>query len=132
MRAATLVKELRADRDDDWVLVLPPWPHLYHWKSRSVRQSNVKWESFFDLPSLNEDVPSVEFEEYATLEEWRGSCGHFLPVISGMRVVVKPITDKQRNSNMGTSLHPNTVPLHDCRLPDAPPSPASCTWWYGV
>ena len=69
MRAATLVKELRADHDDDWVLVLPPWPHLYHWKSRSVRQSNVKWESFFDLPSLNEDVPSMEFEEYATLEE---------------------------------------------------------------
>ena len=69
VRAATLVKELRADRDDEWVLVLPPWPHLYHWKSRSVRQSNVKWESFFHVPNLNEDVPSVEFEEYATLKE---------------------------------------------------------------
>ena len=117
--------------DTDWENASPPLVVTLS-EDTCVKACRVGGESFFDLLSLNEYVPSIEFEEYATLEEWRGSCGHFLPVISGMRVVVKPITDKQRNSDTGTSLRPNTVPLHDQRPPDAPPSPTSCTWWYGV
>ena len=65
MRAATLVKELR--KMEDWVLVLPPWPHLHHWKTNYL-QANLKWEKFFDLPSLNEYVPVIEFEDYLTKE----------------------------------------------------------------
>ena len=65
MRAATLVKELR--KTEDWVLVLPPWPHLPHWKTNYL-QANLKWENFFDLPSLSEYVPVIEFEDYLTKE----------------------------------------------------------------
>ena len=65
MRAATLVNELR--KKENWILVLPPWPHLYHWKSRFF-QSDIKWERFFDVASLNEYVPSIEFEEYLARE----------------------------------------------------------------
>ena len=65
MRAATVVKELR--KKDNWVLVLPPWPHLYHWKSR-FDQDGIKWERFFDLKSLNEYVPSIEYKDYLARE----------------------------------------------------------------
>ena len=65
LRAATLVKKLR--ETEDWVLVLPPWPRLHHWKSK-LKQNNVPWERFFDLPSLNEYVPSIEFNEYLKRE----------------------------------------------------------------
>ena len=65
MRAAALVKELR--EKEDWVLVLPPWPHLPHW-STEHHQENIKWEKFFDLPSLNEYVPVIEFDDYLKKE----------------------------------------------------------------
>lgn len=65
MRAATLVKELR--KSEDWVLVLPPWPHLHHWKTNYL-QANLKWEKFFDLPSLSEYVPVIEFDDYLKKE----------------------------------------------------------------
>ena len=65
MRAATLVSELR--KTEDWVLVLPPWPHLHHWKTNYL-QTNLMWEKFFDLPSLNEYIPVIEFEEYLKKE----------------------------------------------------------------
>ena len=66
LRAATLVKKLR--EKEDWVLVLPPWPRLHHWKSE-IKQHNVLWGKFFDLPSLNEYVPSIEFNEYLKRED---------------------------------------------------------------
>lgn len=63
MRAATLVKELRKKTRENWTLVMPPWPLLPHWKT--TRQVvNLKWELFFDLPSLNEYVPTIEFDDY--------------------------------------------------------------------
>ena len=65
MRAATLVKELC--KTEDWVLVLPPWPHLHHWKTNYL-QANLKWKRFFHLPSLNEYVPVIEFEDYLKKE----------------------------------------------------------------
>ena len=65
MRAATLVKKLR--EKEDWILVLPPWPHLYHWRT-SFPQANLPWEKFFDLESLNAYVPSIEFQEYLRRE----------------------------------------------------------------
>ena len=65
MRAATLVKELR--KKEDWVLVLPPWPHLAHWRT-NYHQNNLKWEKFFDLRSLNEYIPVIEFDDYLEKE----------------------------------------------------------------
>ena len=68
MRAASLVQQLRRETKENWVLVLPPWPRLYHWKTNGIKQTNVKWEVFFDLPSLNEYVPTIEFDDYITQE----------------------------------------------------------------
>ena len=71
MRAATLMRTLQeqllassgTSQEETWVLVLPPWPHLYHWKSKA-RIPFHPWSSFFDVPSLNRFVPTIEFDEY--------------------------------------------------------------------
>ena len=65
MRAASLVRELC--KTEDWLLVLPPWPHLPHWRTDYL-QDNIKWENFFDLPSLSEYVPVIEFDDYLEKE----------------------------------------------------------------
>jgi len=61
MRVENLVRRLR--KDEPWVLVLPPWPHLVHWRS-NYPQGNIPWSMFFDLDSLNEYVPSIEYEDF--------------------------------------------------------------------
>ncbi|XP_071156265.1 GDP-fucose protein O-fucosyltransferase 2-like isoform X3 [Mytilus edulis] len=65
MRVANLVKLL--NEDEPWVLVLPPWGRLYHWKSQDLNQIKVKWSTFFDLASLREHIPVIEFEDYLTV-----------------------------------------------------------------
>ena len=70
MRAANLVLKLRKESSDDWQIVLPPWPRLYHWRSGS-KQDWLPWKQFFDLPHLNQHVPSIEFEEYVQLNNGR-------------------------------------------------------------
>lgn len=66
MRVATLVKKLNENSEFyQWILVLPPWGPLYHWKSRTLGfQAQIKWSRFFDVSSLAEYVPVMEFEEY--------------------------------------------------------------------
>lgn len=67
MRIASLVHLLRqSDADTDWVLVLPPWGPLYHWKSESVYDIQVKipWKQFFDLDSLSLYVPVIELDSF--------------------------------------------------------------------
>uniref|UniRef100_A0AC34F3Y1 GDP-fucose protein O-fucosyltransferase 2 n=1 Tax=Panagrolaimus sp. ES5 TaxID=591445 RepID=A0AC34F3Y1_9BILA len=63
MRVAQTVQALR-QKGDNYVLVLPPWGNLYHWRDRATR---VPWRELFDLQSLNLFVPVIEFEEF--LEE---------------------------------------------------------------
>lgn len=70
VKVANLVKKLR--EKEDWILVLPPWPHLYHWKSQ-FDQYNLPWGMFFDVSSLNEYVPSIEF---ITFEEYLQKVGY--------------------------------------------------------
>lgn len=67
MKAAITVKEMRKDNECDWVLVLPPWRHLYHWRSRNIEQNRMKWANFFHIDTLNAFVPVIEFDEF--LEE---------------------------------------------------------------
>ena len=67
MRVATLVRLLQQEGlggTKDWVLVLPPWPRLYHWKSPSNNVYFRPWSHFFDLPSLNRFVRTIEFDEF--------------------------------------------------------------------
>ncbi|XP_064340282.1 uncharacterized protein LOC135320994 isoform X2 [Camelus dromedarius] len=46
------------------VLVLFPWGHLYHW------QSPDPWSDSFDLPSLNRNIPDIEYEEFIAGFTW--------------------------------------------------------------
>ena len=62
MRVANLVRNL--NKDAPWILVLPPWGRLFHWKSRHLDQVGIPWSLFFDLPSLRRFVPVIEFEEF--------------------------------------------------------------------
>ena len=65
MRMAVFVRKLNLDSDTRWVLVLPPWGHLYHWQSRELgHQIMMPWEDLFDIRSLNHYVPVMEFEEW--------------------------------------------------------------------
>ena len=57
-----------------WVLVLPPWGHLYHWQSEQLgHQAKIPWKTFFNTDSLGLYVPVIEFEEW--LEVSQGEIG---------------------------------------------------------
>uniref|UniRef100_A0A8C5MDA2 GDP-fucose protein O-fucosyltransferase 2 n=1 Tax=Leptobrachium leishanense TaxID=445787 RepID=A0A8C5MDA2_9ANUR len=62
IRMASLVKTLL--KSADWVLVLPPWGRLYHWQSPDIHQVRIPWAEFFDLDSLNQHVPVIEYEDF--------------------------------------------------------------------
>ena len=65
LRVANLVKFVNQQSPKTWVLVLPPWGRLYHWQSRHIEnQIKIPWGTFFDVPSLNQHVPVIEFETY--------------------------------------------------------------------
>ncbi|VDM27182.1 unnamed protein product [Toxocara canis] len=59
-RVANTVRLLR-ERGYNYVLVLPPWGGLYHWKKAGTK---LPWSLFFDVSSINQLVPVVEFEQY--------------------------------------------------------------------
>lgn len=61
MRVANMMKLLREKQN--WVLVVPPWRKLYHWRS-PIEQNALPWRTFFDLESLNRYVPVIEFEDF--------------------------------------------------------------------
>lgn len=63
MRVANLVKFL--NEDEPWVLVLPPYVRLYHWRSTNRKaQNKIPWREFFDVNSLALHVPVMEFDDY--------------------------------------------------------------------
>ncbi|PIO28860.1 hypothetical protein AB205_0076930 [Aquarana catesbeiana] len=62
IRMASLLKTLR--KSSEWVLVLPPWGRLYHWQSPDIHQIRIPWAEFFDLDSLNKNIPVIEYEDF--------------------------------------------------------------------
>ncbi|XP_077897330.1 GDP-fucose protein O-fucosyltransferase 2 [Ictidomys tridecemlineatus] len=62
IRVASLLKTLL--KTEEWVLVLPPWGRLYHWQSPDILQDRIPWSEFFDLPSLNKNIPVIEYEHF--------------------------------------------------------------------
>ncbi|RMC18330.1 hypothetical protein DUI87_04214 [Hirundo rustica rustica] len=62
VRIASLLNTLR--KSENWVLVLPPWGHLYHWQSSDILQVRIPWSEFFDIPSLNRNIPVIEYEQF--------------------------------------------------------------------
>jgi len=75
IRIVNLVRQLRESKkcqQNDWVLVLPPWGRIgYHWKERNLEQSRIPWSKFFDVKSINNFVPVIEYEDY--IEESGGA-----------------------------------------------------------
>ena len=62
LRVANLVRFL--NEEEPWILVLPPWGRLYHWQSRNINNYKIPWSSFFDLDSLRQHIPVMEFTDY--------------------------------------------------------------------
>lgn len=62
VRVSNLIKIL--NEKSNWTLVVPPWRHLYHWKTHDIEQNALPWRRFFDMKSLNRYVPVVDFEEF--------------------------------------------------------------------
>ncbi|XP_064236306.1 GDP-fucose protein O-fucosyltransferase 2 isoform X2 [Aotus nancymaae] len=62
IRIASLLKTLL--KTEEWVLVLPPWGRLYHWQSPDIHQVRIPWSEFFDLQSLNKNIPVIEYEQF--------------------------------------------------------------------
>lgn len=62
LRVANLVKLL--NENGNWTLVVPPWRHLYHWKTHDIKQNAMPWKTFFDMKSLNRYIPVIEFEDF--------------------------------------------------------------------
>uniref|UniRef100_A0A8C9GPP7 GDP-fucose protein O-fucosyltransferase 2 n=1 Tax=Piliocolobus tephrosceles TaxID=591936 RepID=A0A8C9GPP7_9PRIM len=71
IRIASLLKTLL--KTEEWVLVLPPWGRLYHWQSPDIHQVRIPWSEFFDLPSLNKNIPVIEYEQF--IAGRRAACG---------------------------------------------------------
>eukprot|EP00079_Xenopus_tropicalis_P038864 XP_017952635.1 PREDICTED: GDP-fucose protein O-fucosyltransferase 2 isoform X1 [Xenopus tropicalis] len=62
IRVASLLKTLL--KSSNWVLVLPPWGRLYHWQSPDIHQVRIPWAEFFDLDSLYQNIPVIEYEDF--------------------------------------------------------------------
>ena len=75
LRVVSLILNLRRTTSYNWILVLPPWPHLYHWKSHFI-QNSVQWSRFFDIKALNQLLPCIELESYIKRE------GHVINEVS--------------------------------------------------
>uniref|UniRef100_A0A1I7XAI4 peptide-O-fucosyltransferase n=1 Tax=Heterorhabditis bacteriophora TaxID=37862 RepID=A0A1I7XAI4_HETBA len=60
MRLANTVRLLR-ESGENFVLVLPPWGGLYHW---GRDETKIRWDTFFDVNSLDQFVPVIEFDDY--------------------------------------------------------------------
>lgn len=81
IRVASLLKTLL--KTEEWVLVLPPWGRLYHWQSPDIHQVRIPWSEFFDLPSLNKNIPVIEYEQFIAGEAGI-RLGAFLMRMSGV------------------------------------------------
>nr|XP_031290249.1 GDP-fucose protein O-fucosyltransferase 2-like [Camelus dromedarius] len=49
---------------EESVLVLPPWGRLYHWQGPDIHQVWIPWYDVFDLPSLNRNIPDIEYKHF--------------------------------------------------------------------
>ena len=67
MRMAVWVRSLNLETGTRWVLVLPPWSHLYHWQNRVLyqgRHNAIPWKAFFDVEQMNHYVPVMELKTW--------------------------------------------------------------------
>ncbi|KAG8524977.1 GDP-fucose protein O-fucosyltransferase 2 [Galemys pyrenaicus] len=81
IRVASLLKTLL--KTEDWALVLPPWGRLYHWQSPDIHQVRIPWAEFFDLPSLEQNIPVLEYEQFIAGEACTGALGGWAGPLPG-------------------------------------------------
>ncbi|MFH4982918.1 hypothetical protein AB6A40_009627 [Gnathostoma spinigerum] len=60
MRIANCVRKLQ-EIGFNYILVLPPWGGMYHWDQPATK---LPWSTFFDVRSINDFVPVIEFGEF--------------------------------------------------------------------
>lgn len=110
MRVANMMKLLREKQN--WILVVPPWRKLYHWRS-PIEQTALPWRTFFDLESLNRYVPVIEFEDFVKeagdtgideilylqgyAEGWKD--GHWEEKIDDRDCIDRPVYHKDQDGN---------------------------------
>lgn len=46
---------------------MPPWGNLFHWRNEHEQINRIKWKEFFDIESLSNFVPVIEFEDFLKL-----------------------------------------------------------------
>ncbi|KAF0758874.1 GDP-fucose protein O-fucosyltransferase 2 [Aphis craccivora] len=64
IRMASFIHHMNKVSDYHWILVLPPWHRLYHWRSSNLVQDRVPWSLFFNVDSIKNIVPVVELHEF--------------------------------------------------------------------
>lgn len=57
------VKFLNEEPGQQWVLVLPAWTRMYHWRNHRT-QLQEPWKKFFDLGSLQRHIPVMEVTDW--------------------------------------------------------------------
>lgn len=68
IRAVNLLKLLPAKQK--WILVLPSWKHLLHWKS-PIDQERISWKTFFDVKSLKFYADVIEMDEFLKTKRFK-------------------------------------------------------------
>ncbi len=71
IRMANLVNNLNNKYNRiEWILVLPPWNNLVHWKNRQeLDQTKIDWSHFFDVKSLQTYAPVIELKDLFYMEK---------------------------------------------------------------
>nr|XP_054531006.1 GDP-fucose protein O-fucosyltransferase 2 isoform X4 [Pan troglodytes] len=122
IRIASLLKTLL--KTEEWVLVLPPWGRLYHWQSPDIHQVRIPWSEFFDLPSLNKNIPVIEYEQFIAGEAERHAGRPWL--LNWGQAVISKV-----DIRLGLRLHPASPASSSaqccCLRPVAAPSPLRST-----
>jgi peptide-O-fucosyltransferase len=77
LRMAIFLKNLRKHQGyRNAHLVLGVFPHLYHWKTSHLRQSNIFWNHFFDLPSLKMYTSVLDMWEFFDIVKHKHKTDH--------------------------------------------------------
>uniref|UniRef100_A0A0N4ZUE2 GDP-fucose protein O-fucosyltransferase 2 n=1 Tax=Parastrongyloides trichosuri TaxID=131310 RepID=A0A0N4ZUE2_PARTI len=64
LRIANTIRHLR-ENGKNYILVLPPFGRLYHWKKG---ENKMPWRDFFDIDSLKKFIPVIDFDEFLDIE----------------------------------------------------------------
>ncbi|XP_022161543.1 GDP-fucose protein O-fucosyltransferase 2 isoform X1 [Myzus persicae] len=64
IRMASFIHHLNKVSNYHWILVLPPWHRLYHWRSSNLVQDRLPWSLFFNVDSIKKSTPVVELHEF--------------------------------------------------------------------